>query len=325
MGTSSELKSSNAKSPTVWLARGFAALTAATFTLIVFGAVVRAHGAGLACPDWPLCFGELVPRFDLRVALEWGHRLLAGSITLGFAGLTWAVVRRRELRAATAGKLTLAWALLMVQIVLGGLTVLQGLAPWTVTGHLLVGNAFCALLLWTARDLSEHGAPSSTPEEPAAPVAVSVLILSVAVLVAVQVALGGLVSSYYAGLACPYFPTCDGSSLAPTLRSLIGLHVVHRLAAFALALAVFVMVGVSRSVPRVAPLARSALRLVILQLALGAANVLFRLPVEVTALHSATAAGLVLVTALLVREQTRMQVRVPAEGGHRLGGVAHTG
>jgi cytochrome c oxidase assembly protein subunit 15 len=313
------------KSPNVWLARGFAALAAATFVLIVFGAVVRAQGAGLACPDWPLCFGELVPRFDVRVALEWGHRLLAGSISLAFAGLTWAVVRRRELRGEMAGKLTLAWALLTIQVVLGGLTVLQGLAPWTVTGHLLVGNTFCALLLWTSRDLSEPRTASSGTEEPPAPVAVSVLILTVAVLVAVQVALGGLVSSYYAGLACPYFPTCDGSSIAPTLRSLIGLHVVHRLAAFGLTLAVLILALVSRSVPRVAPLVRSALRLVILQLAVGAANVLFRLPVEVTALHSATAAGLVLVTALLVREQTRLRVLVPVEGDHQLGEVAHTG
>jgi cytochrome c oxidase assembly protein subunit 15 len=297
----------------------------ATFVLIIFGAVVRAHGAGLACPDWPLCFGELIPRFDLYVALEWGHRLLAGSISLGLAGLTWAVVRRRDLLEETAGKLTLAWALLLIQIVLGGLTVLQGLAPWTVTGHLLVGNTFCALLLWTSRDLSELGVASSRLEGSSTPLAVHVLILSVAVLVAVQVALGGLVSSYYAGLACAQFPTCDGSSIAPTLRGLVGLHVVHRLVAFALTLAIFVLALFSSSAPGVAPLARSALRLVLLQLAIGAANVLFRLPVELTALHSATAAGLVLVTALLVREQTRVRVQVPARASHPLGEAVQTG
>ena len=52
------------------LAAGFLALLAMTWALIVLGALVRAHGAGLACPDWPLCFGELVPRFDLKVAFE---------------------------------------------------------------------------------------------------------------------------------------------------------------------------------------------------------------------------------------------------------------
>jgi hypothetical protein len=46
----------------------------------VLGALVRAHEAGLACPDWPLCFGELVPRFDLKVAFEYGHRVTAGAV-----------------------------------------------------------------------------------------------------------------------------------------------------------------------------------------------------------------------------------------------------
>lgn len=53
------------------IATGFVALVVLTECLIVLGALVRAHEAGLACPDWPLCFGEFVPAFDLRVAFEW--------------------------------------------------------------------------------------------------------------------------------------------------------------------------------------------------------------------------------------------------------------
>ena len=61
-------------------AAAFLALTVATLGLVVLGALVRAHGAGLACPDWPLCFGNFVPAMDLRVAFEYSHRVLAWTV-----------------------------------------------------------------------------------------------------------------------------------------------------------------------------------------------------------------------------------------------------
>ena len=75
--------------------RASPALLGLTWALIVLGALVRAHAAGLACPDWPLCFGELVPRFDLKVAFEWGHRVTAGVVSLAFAALAALALRAR--------------------------------------------------------------------------------------------------------------------------------------------------------------------------------------------------------------------------------------
>ena len=124
------------------LARGFAALCALTTGLIVLGALVRAHGAGLACPDWPLCFGELVPRMNLEVAFEWTHRLVAGTVSLLFVGLGAAALRDAELRPRVARLLAVGAALLALQVLLGALTVWHLLASWTVTSHLLVGNSF---------------------------------------------------------------------------------------------------------------------------------------------------------------------------------------
>ena len=69
------------------VARSISALAALTLGLIVLGALVRAHGAGLACPDWPRCFGVWVPVLDLRIGFEWAHRVMAGSISLLFVGL----------------------------------------------------------------------------------------------------------------------------------------------------------------------------------------------------------------------------------------------
>jgi cytochrome c oxidase assembly protein subunit 15 len=118
-----------------------------------------------------------------------------------------------------------------------------------------------------------------------------------------QVVLGGLVSSHYAGLACYDFPTCDGVAFAPAFTGLVGLHVLHRLGAYSVGLAFILLVGATwGSDEPVARIARSGLRLIALQVAVGVANVLLRLPVEMTGLHSALAAALVLECALLVRE-----------------------
>ena len=115
------------------LALGFLALAGATYLLIVFGALVRANGAGLACPDWPLCFGEVIPEFDIKIAFEWGHRALAGSVGIVFVVLAGLVLRNPRLRAKLGLGLLVTALLLAVQIVLGGLTVLESLAVWTVT------------------------------------------------------------------------------------------------------------------------------------------------------------------------------------------------
>lgn len=280
---------------------GLAVLTVLAYVLIVLGAVVRAKGAGLACPDWPLCFGRAVPTFDTGVSLEWGHRVLAASVTLGLAIITASLIRVPELRRLVGRSLALTWGVLCIQVVLGGLTVLLGLAPWTVTSHLLVGNALCGLLLWTSRDLSEMGR-AGLRARGNLPSSVTAAVVLCAVLLVGQVALGGMVSGNFAGLACSAFPSCDGDSFAPAFSGLVGIHVLHRLNAYALALAVVGLVFVTRGTGYVGALARIALHIVVLQIVVGAVNVIGALPVEVTALHSALAAGLVLMTVLIARE-----------------------
>ena len=282
------------------------ALSLLTYFLIVLGALVRAKGAGLACPDWPLCFGQVIPAFDTRVALEWGHRVLASVVSLGLAGISVFVLRTPVLRRLSARSLLLAWLLLATQVLLGGLTVLLGLAPWTVIAHLLVGNALCGTLLWTSRDLIEAGRARSPERSPLSAAGGSLLALFCLLLVA-QMLLGGMVSSHLAGLACSAFPTCNGESIAPTFSGLVGIHVLHRLNGGALALCCAALVWLVRGSRRVRALAGLCLHLVLLQIVVGAVNVLGALPVEVTALHSALAAALVIATLLMTREATLTQ------------------
>jgi cytochrome c oxidase assembly protein subunit 15 len=277
------------------LARGFAALVALIESLIVLGAMVRAHSAGLACPDWPLCFGELVPEMNLRVAFEYSHRVVAGSVALCFAGLSLAAWRggasRRVRRLILVGALVLA-----TQILLGALTVWKLLASWTVTSHLLTGNAFALCALYVACALRE-GEPRPT----ATPSALRWL-APAALLLLLQMILGGLVSSGYAGLACPEWPTCNGGVWFPTWRGAVGLHLLHRSNGYLLLLVLCAAALALRRDPRVGHAAALAAGLAVAQVAAGIANVRLGIPVEITGLHSLLAALLVLTVGWSVRE-----------------------
>ncbi len=285
------------------LARAFACITALTYGLIVVGALVRAHGAGLACPDWPLCFGEVVPQFDVRVAFEWGHRAIAGSISLLFLAASVAALRDPVLRPALLGKIVLTGALLALQILLGALTVWQLLASWTVTSHLLTGNAFALGLAFITRALFHLASPPAP--RPAVSTVTRATVTATAALLVLQMVLGGLVASRYSGLACTEWPTCNDGVWFPGWAGALGIHLFHRLVAYALTVAIAVSAWRSRGSPVLGRLLAVAFGLVLAQVAVGVANVLLRLPVEVTGLHSALAAGLVLTVALALAEAWR--------------------
>lgn len=125
-------------------------LAMTTFGLMALGSATRVMDAGLACPDWPLCFGAVIPaqQMDLQVFLEWFHRLVAtlvGFFTLGFAVLAWwrRSVLPKWLPWASLG----AVALVMMQGILGGLTVTRLLQFEIVTAHLGTGLAFFSYLV----------------------------------------------------------------------------------------------------------------------------------------------------------------------------------
>lgn len=304
----------NERNAATLLSRGFLALATLTYGLIVLGALVRAHGAGLACPDWPLCFGEVIPEFDFKVAFEWGHRAVAGSVGLLFALLAALTLRLAPLRARLWRGLLVTAVLLATQVVLGGLTVLELLASWTVTSHLVTGNAFALALVLLARRLAELGSSGRPPGPPASGgqrAATSVA----AALLAVQIVLGGLVASNYAGLTCPDWPTCMNGEYIPTLRGVQGLHVLHRLFGYTAALAIGVAAWCARSHAGSRRWLLAAAGIVVVQVVVGIANVLLRIPVEITGLHSALAAALVCTLGVSTREVWRRHRSRPLDPG----------
>lgn len=269
-----------------------------TSGLIVLGALVRAHGAGLACPDWPLCAGRLVPKFDLKVAFEWGHRATAGIVLLCFSALGVATFRNPATRTRAGRLLPLAGLALLSQALLGALTVWLRLAEWTVTAHLVVGNTFNACLLLLALRLRAPTEPRGLPSIPAP---LRLLVTACAGLLALQLVLGGLVSSSYAGLACPEWPTCNGGLWFPTWHGGVGVHLLHRMNGYLFTLTLAMTCVAARWVAGLGRILGVALTLALCQVAVGIANVRLGLPVEVTGLHSALAAGLVLALAAATR------------------------
>src|SRR2546427_4159726 len=128
---------------------------ACTYLLIVLGAVVRITGSGLGCGDhWPLCNGRLLPSLkDIPTVIEWSHRLVAAVVSMLVVGL--ALVGRRlrgsgspepGVRAAYT-----AVVLLVIQVLLGAVTVKTGLTPVMVILHLATAMLLRATLIAAAR------------------------------------------------------------------------------------------------------------------------------------------------------------------------------
>ena len=294
-----------------------ASLTAAImFGLIVVGSVVRTTGSGLACPDWPLCHGKLIPPMQFNVLIEWFHRLLAlcvGLLLLATAG--W-IARGRETRARLGGLAALSVALFFMQALLGALTVWKLLDPSIVSGHLAVALLLFAVLLTIALVARHESLLAAAAEVSSRPPGLLALFSGAAVFVWVQSVLGGMVSTNHASLACPDWPACNGQWFPP-LAGLVGLHVAHRYGAYALTLFMIVVAVRAQGVADAAVRRISALLLAftIGQVVLGVCNVLLGVPVWLSAMHLANAATLLALALAVTFRLAVMPAREQAFAG----------
>ncbi len=273
-----------------------------TLGLLYLGSVVHATESSLACPDWPTCFGTMMPEMTGGVLWEHLHRLVAGGLVLLFGLSTWLAKTPTQdqpwiFRACLAGL-----GLLIVQSIFGGLTVIYRLPDLISTTHL--GLAFIFLALVTV--LASATGPLKTFESPLGETAnrITILASASAALIFVQSLIGGLVRHMDAGMACPDAPLCLGELVPPLVNSTITLHFTHRLIGIVAAL---LIIGLSIWILRVsAPkplrlLGLLAAALVITQVIIGFVSVLTSLAVIPVSLHTLIAAGLL---ATLVRLAT---------------------
>jgi heme a synthase len=182
-----------------WFSLGLAACTIA---LMALGSATRVMNAGLSCPDWPLCYGTLLPQnqMNLQVFLEWFHRLVASVIGFGTIVMTGtAFLYRSRLPRWTPQAMSLALLLVLFQGLLGGLTVTQLLRFDIVTAHLGTGLAFFGTLLTIGLSLRPN---CLTVQPRGATGSLRWLGLVAAIAVYAQSLLGGLVASQWALHQC---------------------------------------------------------------------------------------------------------------------------
>lgn len=261
----------------------------ATYALIVLGGIVRVTGSGLGCPDWPLCYGQIIPPLHGPTLLEYAHRLVTTGVTpliLLMAVLAWR--RYREVQSVFVPALV-AVVLLDIQIVLGGITVLLELPEAIVSLHLINAMLLLGVLLYIATQTFESAAEVGVRIRNRGGYRSLVVLGTLATFG--LIAIGAEVRGTGAGPACPGFPTCSGAWLPPNWLG--QLHMLHRLAAVIVGLLVVGIVaqtwrtysqaGALKLVAGVAALAFLA------QFAVGIAQVTIGLSVALRALHLALA------------------------------------
>jgi heme A synthase len=259
------------------IAAGAAALLA--LALAVLGSWVRINGAGMTCPDWPLCRG----------ALEWAHRAIA--LTVGFVIIA-AFVAGWRVRREIAGVVPALFALVAVfvmQVAAGGITIHEANSPRSVVLHWAVAMLLLATLVWLA--MLAFLAPRAGSGLPAWRSGTPVGALAGAVFFAyIAMCIGSYVSSSGAGLACTTFPSCDGTLTGTSAAQAV--QMLHRLAAGAFVVAALVAAAFAAQsgMARVRAWAFAGAGLALLQVALGIGNVLWRLPVLLREAHAANAA-----------------------------------
>ena len=270
----------------------------ATLILMAIGSATRVMNAGLACPDWPLCYGELVPtqQMNLQVFLEWFHRLdaaLIGISAIALTGISW--WNHRSLPKWIPWASTFALSLIVFQGVLGGLTVTELLRFDIVTAHLGTALLFFITLLVIGTALTPYQGTGTVSKLPWVG-------LLAAVLVYLQCLMGALVGSQWALHQC-----FAGRELCNIMYSHIGGVVPPTLAILAM---VFLSWHTPALHPALRQLAKLAGGLLVLQVVLGVATFWLHLQVEpLTVAHGTVGAALlgslVAFTVLALRDQAQ--------------------
>jgi cytochrome c oxidase assembly protein subunit 15 len=279
----------------------FAVLTAgATFCLIFVGGLVTSTGSALAVPDWPLAFGKLIPAWEGGIRFEFGHRVAAGTVvilTLVLMAWAWRTEPRRWVRKLVV----LAFALIVVQAVLGGITVLFELPLAIAVAHAATAQALLCLMVSIAIFTNPRWDTTPRVDDPPSPVPLPALAAATTAVIYLQTLIGAVMRHMNAGLVIPDFPLSFGHLIPPYWEGTIAINFAHRCGAVVVtAMVLWTVARVRRTHRELAALRRPALGLCLLlvaQICLGAITIWTDRAVLPTTSHVAIGAA-VLATSL---------------------------
>ncbi len=273
-----------------------------TLGLLFLGSIVHATDSSLACPDWPTCFGTMLPDMTGGVFWEHLHRLVAGGLILFFSGALYLAWKEKPSHPWVLKGAMIGLGLLMIQAGLGGMTVLLGLPDAVSTSHLGLAFVFLGLVAVLATVTNPAWTQGLGPGDEVRKTLRRIGISAVA-LVLVQSLVGAAVRHTDAGMACPDIPLCLGQWIPPISYPMVALHFGHRvLGLMVLAMALWVghiAFWKGRSV-EIARMGVGAALVAMAQVLLGFLSVYYRLAVEPVSLHTLLAAILLVLLVRLV-------------------------
>ncbi len=273
------------------------------FLLLIWGNLVAGLKAGLACPDWPLCHGKVLPPFRVDIYMEFLHRVIAAVAGVFLLALSYR--RYRVYRGGAKAVPILAVGLLLAEIVMGGMVVLLQLPVQLTTVHFTAG-LFVFLLAYYMMSFDGVAKPASFSLR-----GYPGLFFGMGALVFFLAAMGAYVRHAGAGLSLPDWPTSLGGLVPGVLADGVLIQFSHRVLAALVALtivALWAATALDDHLRKHRRMAGGLVLMILAQVAVGGAVVLTRLYFLSTALHLAVALGMLMMLA-------RMWVRELSPGG----------
>jgi len=272
-------------------------LLGATVGLVVVGVIVRATESGMGCPDWPLCYGQIIPPLDdYKAWLEWIHRTIAAGIGLIVLGVVAASLRSLRGRRSLQGASLALLALVLFQAWLGRQTVLESNSGRSVTAHLATAMAFAGLQVWV---YIRSGYPEKLPGITRAKGAVIAPLIAAGAVYALLL-FGSNVTATDTGLIYPDWPLMGGTPVPP-ITELAAPQILHRYATGIVALVLIAATWIVRreagSPRRVKRLLEASLGIFAVQCIIGALQIVTKLAPWTQTLHVALATTIWLLTS----------------------------